>query len=471
MEIETKIKLFENLIWIISTTLAIVAIVIISLNGWLAGIALLGIVLVVMAIILDRDIIFPAFIIIVTSTAQIPEQYHHIISYGFTFILLGYWMLWRNQSNTSLSNLDRSVFYFMLAIVLLSLLSAIFSEYYRQSLFATARQAVFFFIVYIIYDWMRSEVQIQKVFYALVFIGLVISIPAIFQFAQSGFSLFSSSDNRPVRYAGFFTGVSAMGMNLSYILPIAFAMTLHLRNGFFRILLFFSVLMITGALFLTFARAAWLSAALSTTVLLFTFKRGKQIVLMLFFLSVSIILFSETVQDMLIVLIRLESGLTQRDILWKAAWEIFKDHPFLGTGPWTYKEYVFSYTRVEPGSWISGVVIFAKGGAHNFYLHSLAEFGISGFFMATGVFVLYFHKYRSAFRASLRSDLRYFLYPCGAIIVGAFGGSFFHGAGIITSGWLSVDLYFWVIFVVTLRIGEIGRSHSISSEYSKEKNG
>ena len=151
MEIETKLKFFENLTWIISIALAIVAIISISLIGWIAGIALLGMVLVVIAIILDKDILIPVFIIAVTSTSQIPEQYHHLISYGFSSLLIGYWLFQRVQTKTQLLYMDRSVSIFLFAVVLLSLMSSVFSEYFAQSLFATLRQTFFFIIVYIFY--------------------------------------------------------------------------------------------------------------------------------------------------------------------------------------------------------------------------------------------------------------------------------------------------------------------------------
>jgi len=209
------------------------------------------------------------------------------------------------------------------------------------------------------------------------------------------------------------------------------------------------------ALFLTFSRAEWISVAISTTILLLTTKLGRRIVILSIFLSASIILFSSTVQDILMVIFRIEGGLTQRDVLWKAAWKIFRDNPILGTGPWTFKEYVFSYARVIPGTWTSDVVIFSKGGAHNFYLNYAAQLGVGGIVVAIGVIVLYFYKFKKALKISKRADYRYILYPCGAIIAGTFGRSFFQSNGIMTSGWLSMDLYFWVIFIITLRMSEI----------------
>ena len=161
------------------------------------------------------------------------------------------------------------------------------------------------------------------------------------------------------------------------------------------------------------------------------------------------------IQEMLLILLRVESGLSSRDVMWKAAWDIFKDHPILGTGPWTFKEYVFSYARIEPGTWISDIVIFSKGSAHNFYLHSAAELGFGGFLMSIGIFILYFSKFRLILKKLNQSSLNYLLYPCGAIIAGAIGRSFFQANGIITSGWLSMDLYFWVMFSITLSIGKI----------------
>lgn len=425
--------------------------------GWIAGIVLFALIIIMISIILKIDIIIPIFIIVVTSTSQIPEEYHHLISYGFSFFILGYWLFRHIRLDKHIVAMDRSVSFFMFAVVLLSLVSSVFSEYYSQSIFATFRQAFFFIIIYIIYDWLGSEIQIRKVFYAFVFIGLVMSIPVIIQFAQAGFSLFSSSGKYPVRLSGFFTGQTALAMNLSYVLPVTLSLAIYRSKSKSRLFLLFFVLIMMVALFFTFSRAEWISVAISTTILLYTTKLGKRIVFTLIFLSVSIILLSETVQDVLRVLFRLEGGLTQRGILWKAAWDMFKDHPYLGTGPWTFKEYLFNYARVTPGTWLSSIIIFSKGGAHNFYLNSAAQLGVGGILMSFGVIALYFYKFKEALKVSKRSNLRYLLYPCGAIIAGTFGRSFFQSNGIITSGWLSMDIYFWVIFIITLRISDIER--------------
>jgi len=443
---------------IIPIIIALISIISISIYGWLVGIILLGLVIIGVSIFLDKEIIFPAFIIIVTSTSQIPEQYHHLISYGFSFLLIIYWYFLHIQSNRQFIKIDRDVLLFIFALLSLNLVSSIFSDYYSQSFFATLRQVFFFIIVYVLYDWLRGDAQISKVFNAIVFIGIIMSIPAIIQFAQAGYTLFSTSSMAPNRFAGFFTGQGALALNLAYTLPITLSMSIYSKNNMSRYLLLFSVLIMGFALFLTFSRAAWVSVAISSTILILTTRMGRQFIFMLTILIAGIILSSERIQDMLLLLMRVESGLSLRDVMWKAAWEIFKDHPIIGTGPWTFREYAFSYARVLPGTWSSDVVIFSKGTAHNFYLHSAAELGVGGLLISTGIFILYFRKYRFILDKIKKTNLNHLLYPCGAIIAGMIGRSFFQANGIITSGWLSMDLYFWVIFSITLSIGKIATS-------------
>lgn len=70
------------------------------------------------------------------------------------------------------------------------------------------------------------------------------------------------------------------------------------------------------------------------------------------------------------VLLRLaDSG---RSVLWRVAWEIFRDHPWHGVGPGNYATVFSNYFKgslEEQASW---------GSAHNLYLHQAAERGLLG---------------------------------------------------------------------------------------------
>ena len=65
--------------------------------------------------------------------------------------------------------------------------------------------------------------------------------------------------------------------------------------------------------------------------------------------------------------------------------------------------------------------------------------------------------------ANLEVDIRdkSLLITCVAIVTGLVGRSFFEGNGILTNGWLSFDLYFWLIFAILLRTKQLSLSNIV----------
>ncbi|MBI4056616.1 MAG: O-antigen ligase family protein [Elusimicrobia bacterium] len=137
-------------------------------------------------------------------------------------------------------------------------------------------------------------------------------------------------------------------------------------------------LILLAALGLSQTRGAWLGFTASLLVLVwlrrnllpFVLKSGAILTLILAFLSRStgLHLFNRFVS---IFHPQGDPNIGRLE-LWKTAWNMFKDHPWLGVGLNNYRT-LFSRYHPTP---IYGEEVW--GSAHNLYLHQLAERGILG---------------------------------------------------------------------------------------------
>jgi len=171
---------------------------------------------------------------------------------------------------------------------------------------------------------------------------------------------------------------------------------------------------------------------------------------------------SEDIRNLLEILLRFEHGLSHRDILWKAAWEMFSENPIFGAGPWTYRHYMFSLSRVIPGSW-SADVIFGVTSAHNLYLTKAAEMGIGGIITSLGIYLIFTHRLFVALKTTIDPYLRGILFTIGAILAGSFARSMFEVSGF---------LFLWTTLIMVTRIGIIstGTHYSFNSSSQETVN-
>lgn len=100
----------------------------------------------------------------------------------------------------------------------------------------------------------------------------------------------------------------------------------------------------------------------------------------------------------------------QRLALWSAAWDIFRDHPWTGSGPGTFR---FLFPAYHAGPMRDDV----WGSVHNLYLHQLAERGLLGLAALLLVFgSLTLRAYRRCAQAATPWNL-WSLSCCAAFLV------------------------------------------------------
>lgn len=132
------------------------------------------------------------------------------------------------------------------------------------------------------------------------------------------------------------------------------------QKKLWRFLLGLNVLLLLTNILLTFSRGAWISLVVGLFFILFLYHRARKFLLIF---SILLLILFLTIPVLKIAISG--GGDSQRFALWRTAWEMIKDNPFLGKGIGTFMSYFRQYAKI-PGVYY----------AHNCALQIWAETGI-----------------------------------------------------------------------------------------------
>jgi len=406
------------------------------------------------------------FVVLVPLTMQLPVGIHHLISYSLSGMLVFSWLIRKLVNAQTFASLNRDLVLFMIFYTLWGVVCSLHSDYPSTGLFVTLRQLLFFVIFYVLYDWMKSEKEISLIVNAMIAMGVIASLPAIAQVLSTEISdvfLFGS----PMRFGGIYTGVNALGMHLSFILGIAVSKFLYVdlpKKRWFPLVLIF---IISSALFFTFSRSAWLLAGVAISIILLRFKKGRIFVLTAVILLIFLVLFSPQIEKFLGMIARVESGVTNRDILWKGAIAMIRENPIFGVGPGSFRYFIVDYAPRYQWRW--PVVRFGGimgGDSHNFFLTRGAEIGVVGLALIFWFLVNYFKIYSRAIHKAKVLKLEHVFFGSAAVVIGALARGFFEGKGIIGGGGISFELFFWLMIAFTLKVDQLSKKELIKQTTS-----
>jgi O-antigen ligase len=195
------------------------------------------------------------------------------------------------------------------------------------------------------------------------------------------------------RSSGPFGIPNSMAAYLLLVLPATVALVFRRgASAVQRILAGYLALVFALGLVLTVSRGAWLGLGLAMAVWpLFAMTRPWPWRLAAAVLTIGAVLAVgaalrvtlPTVRERLDALVR-DAGEHSRPIIWRGAWEIFRDHPVFGGGAGGYN---VLFEKYRPENFQD-----APQWAHNDYLNTLCDYGVTGlagFFGAGGIIAWY----------------------------------------------------------------------------------
>lgn len=235
--------------------------------------------------------------------------------------------------------------------------------------------------------------------------------------------------------SGTFYRTNDLAGYLLLLVPLSLHLGLQARELRGRLYYLLAFVYLLAALVMTNSRSSWLAGALAIAlVLLFNRSVFRQRAFWLILagggllagglLFVNLELIWPRLQTLLDLSIFEESAARWRRDLLLAAWNIFRDHPLVGTGPNTYAKVLPAYQQTAG---------YYSINPHNYYLQTLAEAGALGF-LALGLWL------SQAFRSLWRQPN-----PASLGILAALSASLIHIAFDIDWSVSAIPVLFFVL--------------------------
>lgn len=252
----------------------------------------------------------------------------------------------------------------------------------RGELIKVLVYAVLFFAV--LNNLHRQETA-QLVVYVLVFLAMVISSYAVYQFITT--SEYVWHFKKPVQYlkrgSGTYICPNHFAGFAEMILPLGVAFTLSGRiNSVLKIFLGYASIVILAGIGASISRAGWLCAGLTLGILFYLLVRRHHhyripalVALVLVLVGGSLFYMkSSEARRRIAKLSPMEDNVVSesgvRFLLWQSAVEMWKEHPWVGVGPahfdTRFPAYRSKYLQARPDR------------AHNDYVNTLADWGVIG---------------------------------------------------------------------------------------------
>lgn len=238
--------------------------------------------------------------------------------------------------------------------------------------------AIFFLAI----NNLHKQETTQTIVFILLAVATLTSLFAIYQFFTQ--AEFIWSFRRPDQYlergSGTYICPNHFAGFLEMVLPLGIAYLFAGRYNYtFKVFLGYACLVIMAGLAVTMSRGGWLASGISLLLLFSLFLRKRQyripalVALAIFAVAASVIYQrSDKLQDRIQNMN--EGGSTAfvsaRPAIWKAAWNMFKDHQLWGVGPGHF-DYQFPQYRPES-------IQVRPGWVHNDYLNTLVDWGLVG---------------------------------------------------------------------------------------------
>lgn len=227
---------------------------------------------------------------------------------------------------------------------------------------------------------------------------------------------------------GTFHHPNLLGAFLGLAFPVAAALVMATKNRLGRGLFLLATLMIGGGIFCSGSRGGWLNAAVGMACLLLLQVRRIPKAWWLT-AATALPVVGWVLRDDIRRYFRLDSILSNRDIIWGHSWTLISERPLFGWGPGTFsRTYLERFdfpSYIERGTAMRELASFGEihlldhWHAHNLWLHYGAEMGLLGGLWVLLIFLVYLREVAGSRLWRRRLDRRGWLAAgCSAAVVG-----------------------------------------------------
>jgi len=242
---------------------------------------------------------------------------------------------------------------------------------------------------------------------------------------------------------GNYASSNSLAAAVVQFVPVFVALSFVKKWRYKIILLLVSITMI-GVIVFTESRAAFVGAAIAGLILMLRSKKSFQFVIItlliigaFYYVAINVAGYTERVSPGSME----KEKYSERVILWKAAWNIAKDHPVTGVGLQNFQFYSARYIKEELGA---ERVSFSRGDAHNTFLLILAEGGFGAFFLLLLMIFIFFKDIRSLRKIfNNNSEYTHLLIGIEAGMVAFLFANMFHSMAYMEN-------FYWFLFLPSI---------------------
>jgi O-antigen ligase len=338
------------------------------------------------------------------------------------------------------------------------IISITFSKYQAIGFEQLVRSIQFFVFIYLFYASISYYKYINQIIITFYIICVFFSILLTYQFLFTDISQLLLNRDYMLKLKEIYIHKNTISLFLTNTILISFALIyfegLKKYNIFFKVLIFifFLSLIITNSrssLITTIIGILFLSYYLNKKIILYT------IVSLIFLVAIS---FLPQINQIIMVYLRIEQISSGRDVIYPAVINAIPHIWLTGAGPAASQYYMFEYFPFQIGSpeqsyWNYYVKHTEIGHAHNFYLFYFADLGILGFlftlFLPTIFITLGYKSFK--FYKNNNDNYNYLLsLAITAIGICYFIRGLFEWGAILSYGFMSIDLPFWIFFIILI---------------------
>jgi O-antigen ligase len=438
---------------------------------------LIGVVLAIVALLVivygERFILGIVIVSFFTLVSDLGSTIRLIVQLT-NFSLLGYLFLKRYGIDfKNYPRFPREVNYFFLIYYSALSISTIFSEHFFEGTEKIIQQSVFFLVAYIFFSLLKDIRYVKTYINSLIAVSLILASSSIYQFALGGFQIVDFTLGVRYRVSSLISNIDTTTLFFIIVFPIILTFLFTKVNKTKRPLLFLVSLILTIGLFLTNSRSAIMAILVSLSFILFYLNKGLFKYLFIAAITITVLFLSiEPLNEFAGLIFRVQEGMSERNHFWNLVVNIIKDNPILGIGPGSYRYEMINYLPVMLNTWVANLMIdlniatLGSNNAHSLFLMFASDMGFMGIITLFYLIILFFRIAKQTIKKAGEGNRELFLLilSVSAVTGSVFIRCIFDSIGILTYGYLTNDLPFWLLFGILIYFYQKPKEYFVSDE-------
>jgi O-antigen ligase len=211
----------------------------------------------------------------------------------------------------------------------------------------------------------------------------------------------------------------------------------------------------------------------SLSFILFYLNKGLLKYLFIAAITITVLFLSiEPLNEFAGLIFRVQEGMSERNHFWNLAVNIIKDNPILGIGPGSYRYEMINYLPVMLNTWVANLMIdlniatLGSNNAHSLFLMFASDMGFMGIITLFYLIILFFRIAKQTIKKAGEGNRELFLLilSVSAVTGSVFIRCIFDSIGILTYGYLTNDLPFWLLFGILIYFYQKPKEYFVSDE-------